>query len=459
MATYSQTTFAQAKTRLAALLGDGGKVFYTDAELGRYLIEALRAWGLYAEYWITRSDYFDTVVGECFYDLQTALGLSSQSFTVTDREIINDAIYQLMETQISAWGGGWVGTEMFTLDEITDALDKARSVYLFETAQIAGVISPIVQGALDNIVDLDQKTVWVRRASWQNVGETTRRPLWPIDTNQQQTTSMSAVRPQPTTPRSYLLYGQPVLTLELSPIPSRPGQIRLITCQVGAALTPTVGASTLGLPDDCSWLLRYKVLADVLSGDGLARAPEMSKYCADRWRDGLETVRRYRSVIRFYPQGRQTQPTSLAQRDSIQPGWETQTAAAARQIALPSWNLAVLDRPPAAIARINVDLVSKAPIPSVDGDFLQINAAYLPAIYDYAQHIATFKMQGAEFAATLPLLEGFFEAARGYRSSQAAVAPSYWQLNELGPIQEKEWKPVWKAERESESRELVKEVN
>ena len=40
--TYTHTTFAEAKDRLASLLNDESKIFWLDEELGLYIKEALR---------------------------------------------------------------------------------------------------------------------------------------------------------------------------------------------------------------------------------------------------------------------------------------------------------------------------------------------------------------------------------------------------------------------------------
>jgi hypothetical protein len=49
--TYSYITFAQAKTQLANRL-DASKSFWSEAELGLLLKEALRTWGIASLYWI-----------------------------------------------------------------------------------------------------------------------------------------------------------------------------------------------------------------------------------------------------------------------------------------------------------------------------------------------------------------------------------------------------------------------
>ena len=60
---------------------------------------------------------------------------------------------------------------------------------------------------------------------------------------------------------------------------------------------------------------------------------------------------------------------------------------------------------------ITLDLVRNIPVPVVDGDFLQIGNEKVNTILNYAQHVASLKMGGAEFQATMPYYQDFLKAA------------------------------------------------
>ena len=51
------------------------------------------------------------------------------------------------------------------------------------------------------------------------------------------------------------------------------------------------------------------------------------------------------------------------------------------------------------------------PIPASDGAFLQIGNEKLNIILNYAQHVASLKMGGAEFQATMPFYQDYLKAA------------------------------------------------
>ena len=160
--TYSQTTFADAKDRLASLLNDEQKVFWTDTELGLYIIEALRYWGLTAQYW-RDSAKFETVAGQAMYDLTTDVtdvtgSTLMQSLTVTDRDLIVDLEYNLIEPITTNWALGWQGSEMFTLTEIANLLSLGRDEILRQSGAVAIGAQYVAAGGLERI-NLNQDTI------------------------------------------------------------------------------------------------------------------------------------------------------------------------------------------------------------------------------------------------------------------------------------------------------------
>lgn len=66
---------------------------------------------------------------------------------------------------------------------------------------------------------------------------------------------------------------------------------------------------------------------------------------------------------------------------------------------------------PNAAISLTVTGLARAPQYSTSTDYVDIAPWLEDAILDYAQHIASFKQGGNEFAATIPLYRGFLEAA------------------------------------------------
>jgi len=78
-------------------------------------------------------------------------------------------------------------------------------------------------------------------------------------------------------------------------------------------------------------------------------------------------------------------------------------------------------KPDAAYA-ITVSVCQNAPVPVNPGEYIQIARDCYDSILDIAQHLATFKMGGAEFIATIPL----------YKKAQMKAAEYNGKLREMG---------------------------
>lgn len=421
--TYTHTTFAAAKERLAQLLGDPDKVFWTDFELGTYIIEALRWWGLTTQYF-RETCTFNTVAGQGLYSLpQVATNTDGdlvQSFTVTDRDVLTDMTYALMEPRITAWGSGWQGTEMFTLGDLTDYVAKGRDDLLRDSGS---VLTERTYGVVlgQQRVDLVQSTSNVVRVSVQEVGAAGPLPAWAMDNYQLQ----GSVSPLPTVgrPKAFAQNYSPWLSLDLFPSPQVPTDVLVYAVESGGTLDPTTVATPLGLPDDACWLVKYRALEDALSGDGLARAPQLAQYSADRVREGLLSMALYQSLLWSAPLGRRLTISPLSQLDLQRPAWQ-QSTGSPRSLHPLSWNLFAVNPVPDGIYSIQLELVRKAPIPASDTDTIQVGPEWLGALYDYAQHIAMFKSQGQEFSQSYATYQSATLAAMECLAQQAAKAPN-----------------------------------
>ena len=73
-------------------------------------------------------------------------------------------------------------------------------------------------------------------------------------------------------------------------------------------------------------------------------------------------------------------------------------------------------------------VVESAPVPSVDGDQIQLSRDGVDAVLAYAQHAASFKMGGSNFALTMPLYEQFEAYCRTKNSQYAALGISRIQM-------------------------------
>lgn len=416
MTEYTHTTLAQFRARLASLLGDASMVFWTSDELDGYIAEALRWWGLTAMYFRETAS-FDTVSGQAFYDLPSVMEdisvVKVQDFTLTDRDLINDCAYALMEPPIGTWAGGWIGTEMFTLADVSQLLAQSRDDIL----KMSGLLT--VEEAFGTIagqsrVDLDDDVIQVVRGAW-DASDATPLPLWATDSIQDQTTIRATWSPQSGRPKAFSINYTPQLSVDLWPPPIDSGQLRLYTTNAGATFDPTVTATVFGLPDDACWIAKYRALEDLLAGDGLSRAWKQSQYCHQRVLDGLASLGGYETALWVDINGRRAPVTSLAQLDQLRPRWQSESGAPKRFAQL-SWNQVALYPVPDGVYSVVVETVRKAPVPTTDVEYIPVGRESLQAILDYAQHAASFKMQGGEFESTQSLYTEAMEQAMDYRA-------------------------------------------
>lgn len=453
---YTHTTFAQAKQRLANELGDPGKVFFTDHELGRYLVEALRWWGLTAMYF-KETGRITTVAGQPFYYIENSLFNQSQTellqgLSVTDRELINDINYFLMEPQISSWAGGWIGTEMFSLNEISSILSDSRDEFLKLTACIASGYDLV---ATQGRVSLPSDHIRILRADITPDGQGAV-PLWVVDQVELYTTFRETMISGVGRPKAYTISYSPQLAVDLWPEPVVSSILGIQGIRSGTTLDPANAETALLIPADASFLLKYRTIADLLAGDGLARCPQIANYCDRRYQEGLETVANYLSVLWQNDGGPRGPITTVAQWDQVRPTWK-QTQGVPRSVAQLNWNTLAVRPVPDGAYTITFETIRRAPIPAVDADFIQVGREHMQALYDYAQHIALIKSQGTEFELSYQRYESAQMLADEYRKQTASQSYLY-QATQLPALQEKWFRPLRKSsgvQAAQEDRQLV----
>jgi hypothetical protein len=169
----------------------------------------------------------------------------------------------------------------------------------------------------------------------------------------------------------------------------------------------------LNVPNDFAWIIKWGALADLLGRDGPAFDPSRSAYCQERWTSGIDLVRLSTTVMTAYIDGVQIQPDSAFDLDTAYSGWENNAPSTPFFFGQAGLNMIALANPPDAFAHsVQVDALVNFPVPVADGDFLQIGREFYDVILDYAEHLAAFKMAGAEFEATSKHYERLVTAAQ-----------------------------------------------
>jgi hypothetical protein len=409
---YGHITFAGLQTEVSNRLDDPLQIFWSAGEISAYILEALRTWQAFAHFWRDRMT-FNTVANTIFYDLTQQAG-TLMPFTVKDSDLASVMLYHLLEPQLNA--GVYVGTDMFILSDFTKALERRRNQFLFEagmvlTRQVLNWPAPPISRS-----PIDDRIMAVRRAAWLDAGGNAT-VLWRSNEWSAAAFNRGWENAPALTPSAYSVAAEPPVTLQVIPPPLNNGQVEMLSVLAGATLNPAVGV-LLGIPDDFSWAIKWGALADMLAKAGQAHDTLRADYCEQRYREGVALALVHASAVLGVINGVQTQIQAVKSFDTFNPSWQNAAAAPPTDLALASWNmLAASPKPDAAGYGITLDVVRNAPVPVNAGDFIQLGREELDALIEYVEHLAMFKIGGAEFMETMPRYQNFQRLAVVYNET------------------------------------------
>lgn len=418
MPNYTYLTFAQMRTALAARLSDPNKLHWVDDELKRYIWEALRVWNALTNLW--NADFTFSIVppvgSTVWYDLTTKAGYPRLQ-TVTDTDLFDIMEYHLGEP---ATGGTWTGTGQFAISDLANALQRRRD----ETNQIAGDnLAALSQPSVPNTrrVLLPDDVLECRRARFvPATGSPTT--LWRDDNQAFGYFTPGFMQNQPgplqtpgTGPRAYSIITGPPLAFDVDITPQTAGFFDLLVSTSGPVFAPPA-ASLLGVPDDFSWVPKWGAMSDLFGMESEATDPTRAAYCLERYKDGLTLISSAHWLLLAEVGGQAVDTPSVAEMDAYSAEWDSNPNAPPCVVVGGDDFVAACPIPSAAITAISLTVVGNAPIPVFDADFVQVTRDTLDVMLDYAQHIATLKDGGREFAETMPLMKNFVLAAQAANS-------------------------------------------
>lgn len=411
---YTQTTWLQLQQALQDRLDSKG-VFYSNTgfypEIQLYLREALRCWNAYANRWRERI----TVTfgpGSQWFDIHSATVMQR---TITDTQLVAEIQAHLLEP---ITGSTWTGTDMFTLSEITSAMQKRRDQFILESGVEQDIVTlnvVPVQGRFEfpnNIID-------IRRMAWidQHTGKFT--PLWRTDPWAATANSQNWSYVVGAKPVEYSLGEMPPLQCQLVPPPANPGQIECIMSPSGPTLNPAVGV-VLGIHDDLCWVVKWGTIADLLGKNNQARDPQRATYAESRYREGIQVAEVLPHALMVQINGKPSTIIPTSELDANNPDWENTTGTPI-MLGINHHLMTLYPRPTVNVV-VTLDVLRPAPIPVFAGDFVQLGQEELNALLDYGQHIATFKEGGMEFEMTQRNRVNFMTLAKDYNDKLLALA-------------------------------------
>jgi hypothetical protein len=425
---YSWLPLATAVQQIQDRLNDGG-VFWSVAEVQGYLLEGLRLLNALTESW--KAEFTFTAAGSVWQNL----GLITDSprlRTVTDAQLCTQMEYMLLEPAVGI--GSWTGTNQFDVEKLQTALSVRRN----EVIQVAGCntvnLAPINTTPGTRRTALADTVLEIRRIRFLQTFNSGVVISYMKRSDTQAFHYFNSDYLQDVgTPIQWSVASEPPLSFDVDVAPNTPGQYDVLVLQSG----PQFGTnpSLLGMPDDWSFIPMYGALADLLSEETESTDRQRAEYCAKRYQDGLDMMRKSNWFVQALIGGAVADTPSLEKKDRWSIGWQENTGAIPAVVTdgIDAFNVS----PPGSNS-VLLTVVQNAPFLDPTNAFVQVARDDWDQVLNYIQHIASFKMGGAEFFATLGLLDEFFEYCQRKNKRTTTYGLYVDVLNTAGQKQDKE---------------------
>lgn len=412
---YQQVAFSDLKT--LALNRLGNSTFWSATEVGVYINEAIRIWNTMTGYWAGAAAVTVTAAPTALrFHTNTLVGQ-----TVTDQNILNEIQHHVMET---ANNGASFDSDIWTIAEVVDWLNDRNRRFLAETRLIQnlGNITTVINQARYELNDLSATLIDIIRIAWVKTSDNSSYEVSAFDPLR-----MDLLRSnwpsQQDTPVIYSRIVQPTTSIDLIPAPNVAGKLDIIYTDTGAALSNTAVVTTV--PNDFTPYVKWGVLADMFKKEGQSFDPLRWAYCRRRFEEGVLIAQQpFHLVNRMEFNGVPMEESSLFMLDQLIPKWQDDRGTPSKWILAGLTKFIIHPEHTAGGLVVDIEGYKNAPILSAAGDFIDIGRWQLEYLLDYIQHIATFKVGGAVFEATLPLYENFLKGAMIQNSRLSLLAPA-----------------------------------
>jgi hypothetical protein len=435
---YAFVNLGTARQELANRLYDPTQLFWSPAELNTIITEALRTWNALTGMW--RGDFnFQSTPNTYWYDLTVQLN-SLRPYTVTDAVLYQAILLHMLEPVT-----GPVSVQ-FSLDDMTNAVQRRRDEVLTSTSctQTLRYV-----GAVNGRITLPDTVLDVRRMAYlpgyvprggygsgfYGSGEYGTSPpnfytgyvMWPEDSWAMASFDYNWTQNPPGNPSTYLMSTEPPLSFDTNCPPQSAGQYELLTIEAGGTLS-FVAPSTLNVPDDWTWVIKFGALADLMGRQANAADPLRQVYAEQRYKMGLMLLEKAPALLAMRVGNVPLQVDAIRNGDYFNTNWEAQAPGPPREALYSGLNLVALAPPPDAGPSpgqpymLTATVVENAPVPVADTDEIQMSRGDYDSVLDYCVHLAMFKAGGKEFSDTLPLFDRFLKQAALYGLKLAELA-------------------------------------
>lgn len=408
MAQYQWLQFGDAKTALSQRLADTAKIFWTDAEIGLYIIEALRTYNALTSFWNAEFQFQAPINANQIWYRLDQIANSPRARTVTDNDLYVLMRYHLLESPTGSL------TSQFTQADLTGALQRRRDEILQTTncnlAQITAASTPNLWRTF--LPDTTLEVVRARFVPTPIFGDPfvlyrdDRLAFQFFEPDFQQATQSTEDM------LAYDVLSVPPLALNVNAPPNMPGSYDLLVNQSGAAFNPPT-LTPVGVPNDFAWVAKWGALADLLGRESEATDRARADFCLQRYLDGLKLMLSAPWMLLASLNGIPVDTPSVAEMDEFQPGWDSDTSAPDSVVTAGIDFFAVSPVPTTPQTGVFLTVTGNAPVPVLDADYVQVTRAAWDSVLSYAQFLSCFKMGGMEFADAKDLEKEFIQYCAG----------------------------------------------
>lgn len=399
MGLYNWLQFSTATQQLSQRLSDSGNVLWSYAECQLYIQMALRMFNSLTWQWRTEFTYNSK-------DVWNSLGSlpgSPRTRTLTDTQMYVWLEYLLLEKPS---GGTWSGTNQFSISDLSQALQRRRDEMIKITNCNQSLLTGVVAAPNTRLTVFPDTVIDIARGRFLPAVTGSPNTLYRDDTVAQEFYEAPLYQIPPGTPQTFSLSSEPPISWQVDIPPSQPGTYEAVVLNSGTPFAPP--ASTLiGIPDDFAWVLIWGALADLLGRESEATDRARSAYALRRYQDGLKLMLKTPWIELAKVDGAAVSVDSIYAADRYMPEWDSSPMTFGPCVIV--GGIDFLAAP--TNAGIGVTCLGNAPIPVLDGDYVQVSRDNFDAVLDLAQVFAMFKLGGLEFQQTLQVEARAVQAA------------------------------------------------
>lgn len=407
-AKFNHTTRLAFRELLSKKLGDISNTYWSESELNGIINESLLTFGAVGHAWRDKvSLTIDS--SKQFYDITTDLTINQEllEFSLTYQFLLDSINFILME-EISELNPT---SEITNLDEILKFARNRINQYQLLTSLIISNKNYVMAASPINKREIDTESIDIVRVAFVDFTNSNRKTK--LREDDEQSIANNSSLSFGTTTRVPKFYTSALGTLNqifIYPPPANLGSLDVLSVN---GISPSFEIeldSIIPLPNNLVPYIKFGILADIFSKDGLCNEPNIASYFEDRWNEGILIGQNYTSILFAALNERPIQLDSVVALDNYSTTFENNIRKPT-VIGLAGYNLLTPNSKPDQLYSLDLDSVTNAYLPVNDTDFIDVKLEYIESLLNYCIHLASIKDGFANIKKTDSLKSSFLQTA------------------------------------------------